>query len=409
MLSFLLVLELVLVALPSGAQAQDAAPAFDQTRVHLYFFTSPTCPHCARARAFLTPLLADKPAVKLHDFELDGDPIAERAFVDLTRSFGIDPPSVPLIVVGGQVFLGYDTDASTGAEIEKVLQRCLQSPCVDPAAPIIAAATREAEGETPVPDVTINRTGVPNRLSVPLLGEVETKSLSLPVLTIVLAAIDGFNPCAMWVLIFLIGLLLGLNDPVRMWTYGAVFLITSGVVYFLFIAAWLNLFLFLGTLAWVRIAVGGFALLAGGYNLIEFVRNPDAACTVTSPEERRRVMDRLRDAVNQRSFLLAILGIVVLAVAVNMIEFLCSAGIPAVYTQMLSLSDLSTPAYYAYLALYIFVFMLDDAIVFIAAMATLQASGLAATYSRYSHLIGGVVLAAIGLLLILRPELLAFA
>jgi hypothetical protein len=139
------------------------------------------------------------------------------------------------------------------------------------------------------------------------------------------------------------------------------------------------------------------------------LRNPDAACPVTTPGERQRVMDRLKGAVSERSFIVAILGIMALAVAVNMIELLCSAGIPAVYTQVLALSDLTPLGYYAHLALYIAVFMLDDAVIFVAAMLTLQATGLAASYSRWSHLIGGSVLLGIGLLLIFKPEWLAMA
>jgi hypothetical protein len=224
-----------------------------------------------------------------------------------------------------------------------------------------------------------------------------------------LGAVDGFNPCAMWVLVFLIGLLVGMRDPVRMWSYGAAFLLTSAAVYFAFMAAWLNLVLLLGSLAWIRAGVGVFALFAGGYYLHEFVRNPDAACAVTSRGERRRIMDRLKGVVAEKSFLFAIAGIMALAVAVNLIELLCSAGIPVVYTQVLALSDLSATAYYGYLMLYISIFLLDDAVVFVTAMLTLQATGLAATYSRYSHLIGGTVLLAVGLLLIFRPEWLAFA
>jgi hypothetical protein len=119
-------------------------------------------------------------------------------------------------------------------------------------------------------------------------------------------------------------------------------------------------------------------------------------------------MARLKAAVTERSFLLALIGIVALAIAVNLIELLCSPGIPAVYTQALALNDLSAQAYYGFLLLYITVFLLDDAVVFVTAMLTLQATGLAATYSRYSHLIGGVVLLAVGFLLVFRPEWLAF-
>lgn len=278
------------------------------------------------------------------------------------------------------------------------------------AGPLLAQAGLITTGtqDVAVPEGNrVTRPGLPKAISVPGLGSIETETLSLPLLTIVLAAVDGFNPCAMWVLVFLIGLLVGLNDRVKMWSYGAAFLLTSGVVYFLFMAAWLNLFLFLGSLAWIRAAVGMFALGAGGYYLREFVRNPNASCPITTPGEKQRVMDRLKSAVTERSFVVAIFGIMTLAVAVNMIELLCSAGIPAVYTQVLALSDLTPLAYYGYLALYIVVFMLDDAIIFVAAMLTLQATGLAASYSRWSHLIGGCVLLGIGALLIFSPEWLS--
>jgi hypothetical protein len=267
----------------------------------------------------------------------------------------------------------------------------------------------DAQGLSDERGPRIRRPELPATISIPGIGSIETRALSLPMLTIVLGAVDGFNPCAMWVLVFLIGLLVGMNDPVRMWSYGAAFLLTSGAVYFVFMAAWLNLFLFLGSLAWIRAAVGVFALGAGAYYLREFARNPNAACALTTPGERQRVMDRLKSAVSESSFIMAILGIMALAVAVNMIELLCSAGIPAVYAQVLALSDLTPLGYYAHLALYIAVFMLDDAVIFVAAMLTLQATGLAASYSRWSHLIGGGVLLGIGLMLIFRPEWLAMA
>jgi glutaredoxin len=380
--------------------------------VDVRLFWTATCPHCAKARSFLERTVPSIAGALLHNFELDGDDRREAAFIALSKRFKNDPPGVPMIIVGDEAFVGYLDDATTGAEIERQIKACLAAPCADLAKPILAQAgvvELEPQGATETVGSRIRRPELPATISIPGIGSIETRSLSLPMLTIVLGAVDGFNPCAMWVLVFLIGLLLGLNDRFRMWSYGAAFLLTSGAVYFLFMAAWLNLFLFLGSLAWIRLVVGLFALGAGTYYLREFVRNPDAACRVTTAGERQRVMDRLRRAVTDRSFLMAILGIMALAVAVNLIELLCSAGIPAVYTQVLALSDLSPLAYYAHLALYIAVFMLDDTVMFVAAMLTLQATGLAMSYSRWSHLIGGMVLFVIGLLLVLKPEWLAIA
>jgi hypothetical protein len=224
----------------------------------------------------------------------------------------------------------------------------------------------------------------------------------------VLGAIDGFNPCAMWALLFLISLLLGMKDRKRMWILGTAFIFTSALVYFTFMAAWLNLILFIGIVAWVRIIIGLIALLGGGYNLKEYFTSPAGVCKVSGGDKKQKFFEKLKDVTKQKNFYIALGGIVVLAFAVNLIELICSAGLPAVYTQVLALSDLSILQYYLYLLFYVFIFMLDDLIVFIIAMKTLEVTGFTAKYSKWSHLIGGILMIAIGLLLIFRPELLMF-
>lgn len=390
------------------------APLTASERVGVHLFWTPECPHCLKAKAFLERLVKEDSRVELRAIELGQLERNAMAFEAVVAYFRIEPPAVPVIVIGKDAIVGFGDDATTGVEIKNAIAACRASQCEDVAAALIervssGAGPPEASSGAASSATQSQRRTVPETINIPLLGAISTSSLSLPALTIVLGAVDGFNPCAMWVLVFLVGLLIGIEDKVRMWTYGIVFLVTSAAVYFAFMAAWLNVFLFLGSLAWIRMGIGVFALGAGAYYLREFVRNPNAACAVTSPGQRQRVMDRLKLAVSERSFLIAIASIVVLAVSVNVIELLCSAGIPAIYTQVLALNELSAAAHYAYLALYISVFLLDDVIVFATAMLTLQASGLAATYSRYSHLIGGIVLGVIGLLLLLRPEWLALA
>jgi hypothetical protein len=96
-------------------------------------------------------------------------------------------------------------------------------------------------------------------------------------------------------------------------------------------------------------------------------------------------------------------------VAVNLVELLCSAGIPAIFTHLLALQPLTIWAYASYLALYLVVFLLDDLLVFVVAMKTLEVSGLDTRYARVARLIGAVVLAALGLLLLVQPQWLAMA
>ena len=403
---------LTILLLGSDARAQNDTTEYLKAPIPVYIFFSTSCPHCARALGFLTGLSEREPRMRLVPFALSGDPRHESLFAELSQSRKIEPPAVPLIIVGEAVYVGYGDDTTSGAEIEAQVKACLVDKCADPIEAMLSrhGLAAVAKGAMPTPPYSgVKRPPLPETVKVPGFGEVQLKTLSLPVLTVLLGSVDGFNPCAMWVLVFLIGLLMGMKDTVRMWTYGMVFLFTSGAIYFVFLAAWLNIFLFLGALAWLQVAVGLFALGAGVWYLAEFWRNPDAVCKVTTPGSQQKLMDRMRAAVAEPSFAIAVLSIMVLAIVVNMIELLCSAGIPAVYTHVLATSDVSPLAYYGYLLLYIVVFMMDDMLVFVIAMVTLRQTGLVGTYARYSHLIGGSVLLIVGSLLLFRPDLLAFS
>jgi len=193
-----------------------------------------------------------------------------------------------------------------------------------------------------------------------------------------------------------------------MWIFGITFLAASAFVYFMFMAAWLHLFLFIGFVIWVRIAIGIVALWAGYYNLKEYFTNPAGGCKVTGEEKRRQIFDSLKKIIQEKNFLVGLVGLIALAFAVNMVELICSAGLPVVYTQILAAANLPIWLYYSYLLLYIFIFMLDDLIVFFVAMYTLQLTGISSKYSRASHLIGGAIMLLLGILLILKPEWLMF-
>jgi hypothetical protein len=245
-------------------------------------------------------------------------------------------------------------------------------------------------------------------LTLPILGTIQTANLSLPALSVVFGLVDGFNPCAMWALLFLISLLLGMKDRKRMWILGTTFIVTSAFVYFLFLSAWLNFFLILGFVFWVRIVIGLIALGVGIYNLRDYHINKEGGCKVIDNEKRRKTFDKLEGIAHEKKFILALGGIILLAFAVNLIELVCSAGLPAIFTQILSISNLSSGQHYSYILIYIFFFMIDDLIVFAIAMITLHAVGVQSKYARLSRLIGGILMLIIGGLLLFKPEILMF-
>jgi len=189
---------------------------------------------------------------------------------------------------------------------------------------------------------------------------------------------------------------------------GGSFIFTSGIVYFLFLAAWLNVFLFVGMITWIQKIIGIVAFGSGIYHLREYFINKDGTCHVTDSKKRKKVFNRIRGVILERNFYISLIGIILLAISVNLVELVCSAGLPAIYTQVLAISGLAPWQYYGYLALYILIFMLDDLLIFAIAMATLKMHGISSKYTRISNLIGGIIMLIIGLALIFKPELLMF-
>ncbi len=393
-----------------------ASPLFaqeNQDQIDIYFFYGDGCPHCAKEKIFLKNLEEKDPDVNVNSYEVWYNKDNQKLLREIAKQLDIRTSGVPITIVNSQLLYGYLSDQTTGKRIEEIVDFCKINECEDPVKGIIGEEIPEqkplktTEAPTsPSPKTTENT--LPEKINLPILGEVDVRSLSLPLLTIIIGGLDGFNPCAMWVLIFLIGLLLGMDNRRRMWTLGTVFIVASGVVYFIFMAAWLNLILFLGFIIWVRVVIGFIALLSGAYNVREYYINKSGACKVTGSERRQKIFAKLKDLTHKKKFWLALGGIILLAFAVNLVELICSAGLPAIYTQVLTLTNLPKWQYYLYLLLYIFIFMLDDLIVFIIAMVTLKVTGISGKYSRYSSLIGGIIMLIVGALLILRPEWLMF-
>ncbi len=394
-LFIILVLSLLFLPRPSLAQEQ----------VNIYFFYGDGCPHCSNEEEFFEELLQKeiyKDKIEIQKFEVWSNPTNAKLIAKVGTGLGVTVSGIPMVVVGNKAVIGFASEQTTGREIIQIIDEALEYNCSDYVARIISGETNL---EPILCEKEIDKNSV---ISVPVLGEIDTNNLSLPLLTIIIAGLDGFNPCAMWILLFLISLLLNMKNRRRMWILGISFIVVSAAVYYLFLAAWLNLFLFLGFLFWVRLVIAAVALFSGGYHLREYFVNRDATCKVTGNEKRKKTFRALRKIIDQDKFWLALGGIVLLAAAVNLVELICSAGLPAVYTHVLSLSGLSSLQYYSYLFLYVFIFMLDDLLIFVIAMTSLKMSKVNTQYSRLAGLIGGIIMLIIGVLLIFQPGWLAF-
>src|SRR3990167_3309374 len=334
-----------LLALFSNAVRADDTwlkPGADgQPEVQLYFFWSLTCPHCTEAHPYIEAIPELRPWVKLHALELTRHPENARQYQDMARQLGEDAASVPALLFCGEMHVGWGSDETTGARIRQRLDDCRAR-----------ALGGKAVQVTPTESIRL-----------PLIGAVDPASLSLPALTLVLAGLDAFNPCAFFVLLFLLSMLAHQKNRRRMLLIGGVFVLVSGIMYFAFMAAWLNVFQLFGHLAWVTLAAGALAVFVGAVNVKDFFLFGQGF-TLSIPESKKPgLFHRSRAILNAGSLPAMLAATVFLAVAANFYELLCTAGFPMVYTRLLTLADLAPAARYGYLAAYNLVFILTLALI----------------------------------------------
>jgi len=266
-----------------------AAETHEQGEVHIYFFWAEGCPHCAHEEVFLEKLEAKYPNLEVHNLEVSKSRENIELLIKTADRLNADGSNVPFTVIGDKYFVGWYNEEVSGKPIEDAVILAQEIGCQNVVEDILSCE---------IADKTPDEKEIPKTIHLPLLGEIETSSVSLPLLTVIIGALDGFNPCAMWVLLFLITLLLGIDNIRKRWIFGTIFIVASAFVYFLFMTAWLNLFLFLGFVFFVRLAIGIVALMAGGYNLREYFTNRGGTCKVTKSEKRRKIFDSLKKVVH---------------------------------------------------------------------------------------------------------------
>lgn len=342
-------------------------------------FYSPTCPHCHDALEFIDNKLSKKYP------EIDFMPVnGEKQFDMFMRykhELGFGNFAVPRVAFNGETLLGFNN--SMKAKYRDMIESYL-----DP-----ETGKKKAE--------KINESDV---IDLPILGQVNLANQSLPWLTVILGLVDGFNPCAMWVLVFMISIIAGLNDKKKIWFIVGSFVFASGVLYYLFMTIWFKAFEYFGYIYYVQALVGVTALYIGLLMLRDYWQNK-VECEVGDLASKQRTRDKIKALIAKPLNIATFFGIIALAFTVNAIEFACSSVIPVVYNNILAASDLVQGVKYLYILGYVFFFMLDDLIIFsLAAFAVNKFVGT--KYVKYSKLIGGFVLFMLGILIAFFPEML---
>ena len=418
-LKFLIVFAILLL-LPVSAKANEKV-------INIHLFYGNGCPHCAAEEEFLSDYLKDRTDVKLYKYEIWYDSHNQELLSKVQKEMGTtNKNGVPFTVIGKKTIVGY-ADGVTDEQIKDTINYYLNNDYRDYAGEITGKVKKTEVKEDTIKDESKTKDKKENKIekaddtkdsdqtdenvTVPVLGKINAKKVSLPILAVVLGFVDGFNPCAMWILIFLITMLFNMKDRKKMWILGLTFILTSGIVYLMFMLAWLNLATFISKIAFIRLLIAVIAPVVGLINVYKYIdslKKKDEGCDVVDKKDRKKIMEKIISITHEKKFIIALLGIMVLAASVNIIELMCSIGIPLLFTQILAMNNLNTFSYMIYMFIYIFFFLIDDIVIFVISMVTLKVTGLSTKYTKYSHLVGGIIMLIIGLLLIIKPELLMF-
>jgi len=382
-----------LVAL-AGAPAR-AADLPDPNRIEL--FVREGCPHCAQAEAFMEQLHRERPELTIVVRDVQKEPAALARLQELVQAAG-GVARVPAVYVNGQLILGYSTEAST----DKLIRSALAGSRVASSTPGDSSSCEAEDSLSCGPGAGAAAAAPPAEdFSVTLFGRTVTlDDVGLPAFTLAMGLLDGFNPCSMWVLLLIISMLAPLNDRKRMLAIAGTFVLVEGISYFVMMAAWLNLFLLIGLSRASQIAIAVIAIVAGLINVKDFFAF-GRGITLSIPDSAKpRIYSRMRGILHAPTYTAAIAGTVVLGLLVQVVEFMCTSGFPALFTRILTLRQLDTASYYGYLLLYNAAYMVDDIIVLGIGVKLLSRHRLNKKEGRMLKLLAGVVMIGLGVYLL---------
>lgn len=374
----------------AGVREPAAVVARLRSAVQVEVFVREGCGRCTRAKAWLAGVRERYPGLDISLYDLTHDAHARALLAELVRVHHVAAASVPVFHLGGRLEVGFDRAETTGRRLEAILDGWT-CPCpakIDGSDDGAFAPAAERS---------------PTAIDLPFLGRVDPATLGMPAFTVAVGLVDGFNPCAMWVLLLLLAVLVNLQDRMRMLAIAGTFVAVSGAAYFAFMAAWLSVFEWIGYLRPVQVVLGLSAVAIGLVHVKDFCAAGSGPSLSIPAAAKPGIYARMRRVVTAENLPAALAAAFTLAVLVNVVELLCTAGLPALYTNVLSQRGCGDAARYGYLGLYIAAYMFDDAIMVAIAVATLSRLKLQQTGGRWLKLVSGTVILGLGLVMLLRP------
>ena len=385
-------------------------------KVKIEYFGKKDCKNCANLEKFLKELSTKRDDFEYVEHKID-ESKEEKAFFDETTSKLKLVKGTPIIYIDGHIIQGFNTADTTGKEIESLINSgktkdkilTLKEYVESGQAGNVSSNGAVCTGDTvcEVPGLT---KGAENQVlvNIPIINKtVDLTNYSLLTMSIILGTIDGFNPCAMWVLVLFLTALIAVGNKVKMFRVAGLFIFAEAAMYFFILNAWIYAWDFVGLDKWVTPLVGIVGIIGGIFFIRNYLKKGDTLeCEVTDFEQRAKISKKIKDIANKPFTLLTALAIIGLALSVNVIEFACSVGIPQTYTKILQINEVPFWIRQFYTFIYIIGYMIDDIIVFGFALMSVNKLQLTTKYSKWVNLFGGILMIILGLIMLIKPSLL---
>jgi len=389
-------------------KSSDEIPSTQNRKFVVHFFWGSGCPHCKEEKVFLDKMKNKYPQMKILDYEVWYDKGNAAVLAKMAKAFNIKASGVPVTFIGRNIVIGFSEHSKK--ELSDFFQECRTTQCSDPADFISGKLSVDSpvdQKSSQTKDLECTEKG--KTVYIPWIGNLDSSQMSLPVITLVIAGLDSFNPCAFFVLFSLLGLLIHAQSRKKMFLIGSVFVFFSGFIYFLFMAAWLNLFLVMGQVEIITKIAGSVAVVIAVINIKDFFIFKKGVSLTIPDSAKPKLFDRMRRLLKSTSVVSILIGTAVLAIAANAYELLCTAGFPMVFTRILTLNHLSSGWYYLYLVLYNAVYVIPLASIVVIFTVTLGKKHLTEQQGRLMKLVSGTMMLSLGGVLLFNPSILSNA
>jgi thiol-disulfide isomerase/thioredoxin len=381
-----------------------------QKNIAIYFFWGDGCPHCAQAEPFLKDLAQKNPGVEIKSYEVWHNPENRELFTQMAAKFGFEPSGVPTIFAANDYWVGFSDEIA--GQIETVVTDCLQESCPDAGEGVIPG--RVDNGQTPnvtkTPDPSAFEKPFGNlkdEITLPLIGKISLNNQSLTLSTLLISFVDGVNPCSIWVLSILMALTLHTGSRRKVIIIGLIFLTVTAGIYALFIAGLFTIFSFVNYIGWIQIVVSLMALFFAVINIKDYFWYKEGLSFTIADDKKPGIFQRIRKVMDaSQSFWGLASATVVMAAGVSLVEFSCTAGFPVLWTNLLAAQKVTSLTFILLLALYMFIYQLDEMVIFFTAVFTLKASKLEEKQGRILKLIGGMLMLALSVVMLVNPALM---